>query len=493
MNRWQHYLHWILPGFDVKRWVTLTFLGGLCVLLGAALALNLQPVTWLIEQLRWLAQHIPSQYSGPGLMLAGMLAVTIGTRKMRSAVQTIMGQEAWLSSALEQLYRRHKLDRGPRIVAIGGGTGLSTLLRGLKSYTNNLTAVVTVGDDGGSSGRLRQEQNIIPPGDIRNCIAALADEERLLTELFQYRFKNGQGLSGHSFGNLFLTAMCQVTGDMVTAIKESSKVLSIRGRVLPSTLDMVSLVAEMEDGTVVHGESLIPLQRGTIRHLSCIPDRPVALPEAVEAIRTAELIILGPGSLYTSVLPNLLIEPIRQAIVESKAPRIYVCNAMTQPGETDGYTVSQHIEALLSHTHQRHLLDAVLVNLDLPQALLDKYRTAGCEPVELDRDAVDALGVEVVEQPLMNAEETHTIRHDHKRLARAVIRWFKAYQKRFPQRRRDWRHIMRMNPPLQPALATQLRHTAQQVTVTELADPTPPPSVVAPATPPTSPAQVTAL
>jgi uncharacterized cofD-like protein len=445
--RWQ----WFLPGFDIKRWLLMLVLGVGGFVLGLAMWLNLQPITWLISALRELALLFPSGLSGPVLMVGSALFILVGLQNTRRAFRTVMGQEQWLASALEHLYRRHKLDRGPRIVAIGGGTGLSTLLRGLKRYTNNITAVVTVGDDGGSSGRLREEQGIIPPGDIRNCIAALADEEQLLTELFQYRFRNGQGLGGHSFGNLFLTAMCHVTGDMVSAIKESSKVLNVRGRVLPSTLDMVSLVAHMTDGSVVHGESLIPESGGKIERLRCEPAAPMALPESVEAIEQAELIILGPGSLYTSVIPNLLIDAIRTAVIQSPAPKVYVCNVMTQPGETDGYDVVDHLQAILAHTGVGQLIDAVVVNDQLPQALIDKYEAYGCQRVNLDPAAVEVMGIDVIKQQLVPMDEAQTVRHDSGKLARSIIRWFKRRSTRHqPPSKQQWQMITRRLSPAPP-------------------------------------------
>jgi uncharacterized cofD-like protein len=416
---------WLLPGLSIKRWIGIAAMGFSFIFLGLALVLNLQPVTAAIEVLRELARVFPSPVSGPALLLMGLMLFYFGTRRTYSTVKHALRSEGKGSDLLQALYRQNKLIHGPRIVAIGGGTGLSTLLRGLKHYTSNITAIVTVGDDGGSSGRLRQEHSIIPPGDIRNCIAALADEEQLITELFQYRFKTGSGLEGHSFGNLFLTAMCQITGDMFSAIKESSKVLNILGRVLPSTLDNVKLAAEMEDGTVVIGESLIPEAKGRITRLRCIPECPKTLPEVIEAIQHAELIILGPGSLYTSVLPNLLIADIAQAISISKAPKLYVANIMTQPGETDGYTVADHLQAILSHCNKPNVVNGVIVNNWLPESLLEKYQSYGYHPVELDRERCEGLGIRVVEKLLVDEAEQHAVRHNPTQLARSIIQWFK--------------------------------------------------------------------
>lgn len=416
---------WLLPGLSIKRWVSIAAVGMFCLLLGLALMLNMQPVTFVIELLKELALLIPNTQSGPVLFTVGVLAFYFGMKKTYGTVKTAMQHEGLDADILEALYRQNKLMHGPRIVAVGGGTGLSTILRGLKHYTNNITAVVTVGDDGGSSGRLREEQGIIPPGDIRNCIAALADEEQLITELFQYRFKTGSGLEGHSFGNLFLTAMCRITGDMFSAIKESSKVLNIQGRVLPSTLDNVKLVAEMEDGSVIYGESHIPLAKGKIERLKCVPECPHALPDVVDAIEKAELIILGPGSLYTSVLPNILIDDIAKAISKSASPKVYVCNIMTQPGETDGYSVADHIQAIQDHAAYANVVDVVFVNSWLPDDLLAKYRDAGYMPVVLDADRVEQQGVKVVEKFLMDEKDPRVIRHNPRQLARAVVKWYK--------------------------------------------------------------------
>ncbi len=422
---WSKQATWLLPGLSIKRWLGMTFFGLFFLLTGLALLLNLRPVSSTLEFFQKLAPYLPSVYTGPVLVILGFVLLYVGFAKAYNtvfSVVTVNGQE---SGILEALYRRHKLDHGPQVVAIGGGTGLSTLLRGVKRYTSNITAIVTVGDDGGSSGRLREEQGIIPPGDIRNCIAALADEEKLITELFQYRFQNGQGLEGHSFGNLFLTAMCRITGDMVSAIKESSKVLNIRGRVFPSTLDNISLVAEMEDGTVVRGESHIPEAKKKIARLTCDPSNPKPLPDTLDAIRHADLILLGPGSLYTSVLPNLLIDEIAHAISKSTAPKVYIANVMTQPGETDGFSVSDHLRTILEHTPYPNMVDCVFVNSWLPDELIERYRKAGCEPVALDMEQCRQLGVKVVQSLFIDESETKMVRHNPKRLARSIIHWFK--------------------------------------------------------------------
>jgi uncharacterized cofD-like protein len=418
---------WLMPGLSLKRWLGIAVGGVTLALFGAFLLLNFQPVNFLIGVVRDAAKIIPAHISGPVLLLLGGAMFYFGSQRAFATVRMAIHGEGSGSGLLEALYRQNKLIHGPRIVVIGGGTGLSTLLRGLKHYTSNITAIVTVGDDGGSSGRLREEHNVIPPGDIRNCIAALADEEQLITELFQYRFKTGNGLEGHSFGNLFLTAMCQITGDMFSAIKESSKVLNISGRVLPSTLDSVTLSAEMADGSVVVGESLIPEAKGKIVRLHCLPKSPKTLPEVVDAIQCAELIVLGPGSLYTSVLPNLLIDEIVQGISKSRASKLYIANIMTQPGETDSYSVGDHVQAILDHCEYPNILSGVLVNQSLPTALLEKYHAYGYAAVVLDSERCQALGVEIMEQQLVDEKEHEKVRHNPALLGRAIIHWFKQH------------------------------------------------------------------
>jgi uncharacterized cofD-like protein len=330
------------------------------------------------------------------------------------------------------------LARSFRVVALGGGTGLSTLLRGLKEHVirrtddhptaerpvSDLAAIVTVTDDGGSSGRLRRENRILPPGDIRNCMVALSKDEALLGRLFQYRFHAGRGLTGHNFGNLFLAALTHVTGDFTEAIRVSSKVLAIRGRIFPSTLSNVHLVATLENGRVVHGETRITASRSPIKKLSLSPRHVRPLPLAVEAIREADLILLGPGSLYTSILPNLLIPEIQSAIARSKAPRVYIANLMTQPGETAGYVLADHLRAIQKHVPYR-VIDWVVANRQaVSPEVAHRYRREGAEPVAIDLPALQKLGFRVILDDLL--EEHGVIRHNTRRLSRLLLEEFLA-------------------------------------------------------------------
>ena len=310
-------------------------------------------------------------------------------------------------------------------MAIGGGTGLSVLLRGLKHHVGTprlrqLTGVVTVTDDGGSSGRLRRELGVLPPGDIRNCIAALANDEDLLTRLFQYRFPNGGGLLGHSFGNLFLTALTGITGDFHQAILTAESLLSVRGKIFPATLTDVRLRACGVSGTVYEGESAIGLAGEELAAVKLDPCAPPAFPEAVAALGQADLILLGPGSLYTSILPNLLIPGIRQALAKSRARVVLLLNLMTQPGETDRMMGIDHLNALVRHAGEG-IIDAVLVNSTaIPTALITHYAETNSEPVAVDRAALEAMGVEVHEADLL-AADGDLIRHDSAKLAAAVL------------------------------------------------------------------------
>ena len=316
-------------------------------------------------------------------------------------------------------------EQGPRVVAIGGGTGLSTMLRGLKNHTKNLTAIVTVADDGGGSGMLRQDLGMPPPGDIRHCMEALANAEPLMQQLLTYRFPAGSGnLTGQSFGNLILAALNGISGSFDEAVAKMSQVLAITGRVLPVTTANVTLEATFENGTRVLGESKISdfkkAQDCRIRSVRLLPERPAALPEAVSAIEQAELIILGPGSLYTSVIPNLLVEGISEAVCAARAVKVYVCNIMTQDGETEGMTASEHVKALLDHSGPG-LIDLCLCNSAPVRAgLVERYKVEDAVPIVVDRPAIEALGVEVVERPLAS-ETLNYARHSFARLSAAVM------------------------------------------------------------------------
>lgn len=314
----------------------------------------------------------------------------------------------------------------PKVVAIGGGTGLSVMLRGLKHRPWQLTAVVTVADDGGSSGRLRADLNIPPPGDIRNVLVALSDTEPLLEQVLQYRFKQGEGLAGHSLGNLLLAALCDVTGDFVTGIKELSRVLAVRGKVLPASDQAVVLKAVMTDGTEVVGESNIPLAGKRIRQLALLPEDVAANEEAVKEILDADCLIVGPGSLYTSLLPNLLVKGLAEAVIQSSALKIYVCNLMTQPGETDGLNAADHVHVLTEHVGHR-LFDCVIVNrAELPETVLQQYAAKGAEPVEPAEQRLTAMGYHVVADNLISYGTY--LRHDAQRLGDLLEQLFIQYR-----------------------------------------------------------------
>lgn len=420
---------WLVPGLQVKRWFALILVGAVLMTVGILILFDLQPIYNTMKFIQNVATKISTEWLAFGIVMIGAAIFFKGWQKTNLSIMDI-DEDKNNDVLLENLYKRRKLNRGPRIVAVGGGTGLSMLLSGAKNITNNLTAIVSVGDDGGSSGRLREEMGILPPGDIRHCITALADDEDLVNKLFKYRFKNGEGLEGHSFGNLFLTALYDITGDMVSAVRASSRVLSIRGRVLPATLDDMKLVAEMEDGRIVHGESTIPEAHGRIKRLFTEPANCKALEDVIQAIRNAELIILGPGSLYTSVIPNLLVKQISEEIIKSKARKIYVCNIMTQPGETDNYTVSDHLKALIQHSGSNKIVDAVLVNDYLPEKLADIYQKSGSYPVKLDTQEVKKLGIKIIAKKLIQDSKEGLVRHSSNRVARAVYYWFRKEQKK---------------------------------------------------------------
>jgi uncharacterized cofD-like protein len=360
-------------------------------------------------------------------------------------LEAFLPDQATMGYVADQLYRHRRRRDGPKVVAIGGGTGLSVLLSGLKHHTDNIVAIVTVADDGGSSGKLRRELGVLPPGDFRNCIAALADDEALTTQLFQYRFRSGQGLEGHSFGNLFITAMAAVTGTFEKALVESGRVLNIRGTILPSTLEDVTLFAEVSEGSKtrkVEGESAIPAAKLPIERVYLQPDNPRPFPSALQAILSADLIVAGPGSLYTSVIPNLLVAEIAAAIWASTAPKIYICNVATQPGETDGYTLDDHAQAIEAHVQPDHLpgsgednfgrngdspnfksrssylFNFILANSNLSHPIPESMKLQPVLPIP-PRDA----GYQVIQADVVDQE--HPWRHDSVKLANELMNWYK--------------------------------------------------------------------
>ena len=430
----------MLPG--LKRWIGIVLILILLLVYGVLWLLDVHPIEKIMSFIHEIVSDAGNAIPKRVFQISMIVATLIGlVYCMTRMIRMILG--AYLPDDREALpdvlYRKRHLDRGPRVVVIGGGTGLSNLLRGLKRFTNNITAIVTVADDGGSSGRLRQELGVLPPGDIRNCITALADEDQLVTELFHYRFEHGEGLEGHNFGNLFLTAVCAVTkGDMIQAVRTASRVLNSCGQVLPSTLDNITLVAEMQDGSEVRGESHISHTSARIRRVACDPPRPHATAEAVDAILSAELIVLGPGSLYTSIVPNLLVPDIAAAVRQSLASKLYVCNILTQPGETTGYTVGDHVEALMLNSgtppgEGYRLMDTVLVS-DVSQTAPERLAGLpdGVAPVRFDGEKVKGLSVGAISKGIVSdAAISH---HDSQKLARVIMLWF-------------FRHRTRRRPP----------------------------------------------
>ena len=441
MTRSQRAVRWLQPGLVVKRWVLTSGLGLLMALVGGAVWADLKPIYWILETLSWLlgtlTTVLPREFTGPILLLVGVALVLWGQSRSFGSIQQALAPDKD-TVLIDALQAQSRLNRGPNIVAIGGGTGLSTLLSGLKRYSSHITAIVTVADDGGSSGVLRRELGVLPPGDIRNCLAALSTEEPLLTRLFQYRFSAGGGLEGHSFGNLFLSALTAITGNLETAITASSRVLAVQGQVVPATNVDVRLWAELENGQRIEGESNIGHAPSPIVRLGCVPSRPPALPRALDAIANADLIVLGPGSLYTSLLPNLLVPEIVSAIQRSRAPRLYICNLMTQPGETDGLDVRGHLRAieaqLASLGLSQRLFSAVLAQDDLANSALIKfYQARGAEPVLCDAKGLRKDGYDVTQAPLQGARPTSTLRHDSRSLALAVMRFYRKHKRESSQ------------------------------------------------------------
>ncbi len=433
VSRSRRAVSWLLPGLVVKRWMLTSGMGLLLALLGGAIWADLKPIYWMIETLSLVLASItkvlPRSITGPIVLVFGAGLLLWGQSRSFGSIQEALAPDKD-TVLVDALRAKSKLNRGPNIVAIGGGTGLSTLLKGLKRYSSNITAIVTVADDGGSSGVLRRELGVQPPGDIRNCLAALSTEEPLMTRLFQYRFSSSGVLDGHSFGNLFLSALTAITGNLETAITASSRVLAVQGQVVPATNVDVKLWAELENGQRIEGESAIGNSPSPIVRLGCIPERPPALPRALEAISNADLILLGPGSLYTSLLPNLLVPQLVDAIQKSKSPKLYICNLMTQPGETDGLDVSGHLRAIEAQLaslgiHNR-LFGAVLAQEYLDQSpLVEHYRARGAEPVTCDYSTLASEGYEVMLASLQGARPTATLRHDPRSLSVSVMRFYR--------------------------------------------------------------------
>jgi len=409
---------WLRIGMGVKRWLLLLMAGITFISLGVALVVREIYLAWVLSPVvRYLTlQFLPRPVRALLLGTLGVMLVMVAIYQLSRSLLAAFVHPGRRDIA-EAVYRYRQRGRGPKVVAIGGGTGLAVLLRGLKAHSSNLTAIVTVADDGGSSGHLRRELGVLPPGDIRNCLAALADDEALLTQLFQYRFSQGAGLDGHAFGNLFIAAMDGVTGDFDRAILESSRVLAIQGRILPSTLDRVTLCADLreEAGQLgqVEGESQIPLARLPIERVFLKPHYVHAYPEAIRAILDADLVCIGPGSLYTSVLPNLLVPDIARALCATRAPRVYISNVATQLGETEGYDLGDHLTALRGHV-ARDCFTHVLANDNLSVPIPSDWTVALVPP-----RCPSGVSYQLMTEDLIDAQNPW--RHDPHKLARALM------------------------------------------------------------------------
>lgn len=418
------FMKWLYPNLGVKRYFFLAVVGLFLVSAGLAVMSYGEALGYLEAQFREIIYTLTGKTpksvvpAGVFTLIVGLFAIYLGLKNMlRSVISVLLPDNE--DRILDVIYSRQHLKRGPRIVVIGGGTGLSALLNGLKEYTCNLTAIVTVADDGGSSGKLRREFGVLPPGDIRNCLEALAEKEDIMKDLFSYRFESGT-LEGHSLGNLLLVGLADQFGDFQKGVEQVGKVFALRGAVFPSTLSQVILEASFEDGRSVTGESAIRNTPGKIRNLRLNPNDCTSPKEALEAIMNADLIVLGPGSLYTSVLPNLLVKNIREAIVDSKAPCVYVCNIMTEPGETDNYSVSDHLKAIVRHCG-KGIVDAVLAaKEDFSPQVLGRYAEEGGEPVKGDEGKVKKMGVQYFDSSFYTGEDV--VRHNSKILAKEIMK-----------------------------------------------------------------------
>ncbi len=388
----------------VKRWIFLGIIGIILISSGSVIMITGSDST--------------SKTGASVVIMFGIIIIITSVKRMIKSILTVFAPKEKNRHLVDMVYNKRQLDRKFNIVALGGGTGLSTLLHGLKKYTGNISAIVTVADDGGSSGRLREEFDMLPPGDIRNCLVALADEETLMGDLFQFRFKQGEGLKDHSFGNLFITAMMKVTGDFEKAVKESSKVLAVRGNVIPSTLSKVSLMADYEDGTRRIGESNIPHTPTPIKRLYLNPSNCLATRDAIDAIKKADIIVLGPGSLYTSIMPNLLISDICKELAAANVPKVYICNVMTQHGETDGFKASDHLKAIIAHTEPGVITHCIVNTGKVPDKLVHKYKTEDASPVIADIVTIEKMGYKAIKGNVISTDDY--VRHDPKKLAKIV-------------------------------------------------------------------------
>jgi uncharacterized cofD-like protein len=417
------FFKWFYPGMHIKRWLGLIIIGVAMMTFGLTYVVR----EFYLEGLRlpgfmyWVTlQFIPRYIRGTMYMSGAVGLILFSIWKLnQSIISAVAPNREGNASLVNTIYTQRFLRRGPKIVAIGGGHGLSTLLRGLKEYTTNLTAIVTVADDGGSSGVLRRELGVLPPGDVRNCIAALADAEPLVTKLFQYRFEEGDGLAGHSFGNLFIVAMSGVTGNMEDAIRQTSRVLAVRGQIIPSTMEDVTLCARTSDARTIHGESRIgpAVSNGAsarIHEVYLVPANPAAHPEAVRAILEADLIVLGPGSLYTSVLPNLLVQGVKRSLIAAPAPKVYVCNVATQHGETDGFGAADHVAAIEDHVG-KGVINYVLANDNVVDVI---PKAEESKPVLVDSQIND--GIRLIATDVISEENYY--HHDSTKLAEAIMR-----------------------------------------------------------------------
>jgi uncharacterized cofD-like protein len=414
----QSFIKWFYFGMHIKRWLLLLMFG--VVIMGLGFGYFLREVYVSYTFPGWVyyvtLQFFPRWLRGALFVSASVGLISFSVWKLNLSLLSAFIRPERNESIVDIIYNHRYLRRGPKIVAIGGGTGLSTLLRGLKEYTGNITAIVSIADDGGSSGRLQRELGVLPPGDIRKNIAALADAEPLMSKLFEYRFAEGDGLEGHSFGNLFIVAMTDVAGNFEEAVRETSRVLAVRGQILPATLAALTICARTDDGQVVRGESSIT-EHGHVKEIFLDPPAIQANPDAIRAILGADLIVCGPGSLMTSVLPNMLVEGIRRAMEVSPALKVYVCNVATQHGETDEFKVSDHFNTLRSHLKGVNVFDFVLANSNTDARLPEEWHS---EPVQIDSTSLD--GARVARADVVAPENRY--HHDSKKLADALIRLY---------------------------------------------------------------------